>query len=415
MEATGLFTAALGLHSPWAVADVRFTPEQGEIHFDVACASRRLACPVCKALDQPIHDRKARSWQHLHFFQYRAFIHAELPRVACGGCGKTTQVDVPWARPGSGFTVLFEAMAVMLAKAMPVAQVAQMLGVGDGRLWRCLTQIIAQARKQESFAKVTRVGVDEKHVGRLGFVSVFHDAGPVRRVLYGCPGRKADVFSSFVQDLRAHQGRVDAIEAVTMDLSAAYQAGAARHLPQARLCFDRFHLIKLANEALEQVRRAEVKTHPELKGTRWGTLKRPQHWNREQINAMHWLSHSRLKTARAWRLKEALRHIMVEAGQGHPPERLFKGWIQWARRSRLAPFKRLGATLRDHLPGILNGFELGLSNGTAESINSKIQAAIARARGFRTHQNLMAVVYLIAGKLTHLPAPPCGRPLAMAP
>jgi len=84
--------------------------------------------------------------------------------VACGGCGKTTQVDVPWARPGSGFTLLFEAMAVMLAKAMPVAQVAQMLGVGDGRLWRCLTQIIAQARKQESFAKVTRVGVDEKHV-----------------------------------------------------------------------------------------------------------------------------------------------------------------------------------------------------------------------------------------------------------
>ena len=396
------------------MSDVRFAPEQGEIHFDVACASKRLACPLCNAVEQPIHDRKARSWQHLHFFQYRAFIHAEIPRVACSGCDKTTQVAVPWSRPGSGFTLLFEAMAVMLARAMPVAQVAQMLGVSDGRLWRALTQLIGQARDRESFAEVTRIGVDEKHVGRLGFVSVFHDAGPARRVLYGCPGRKADVFGHFVSDLRSHHGRVEAIEAVSMDLSAAYQAGAARHLPQALLCFDRFHLIKLANEALEQVRRAEVKTEPDLKGTRWGTLKRPDHWNREQIKAMHWLSHSRLKTARAWRMKEALRHVVIEAGQGKAPEPLFKEWIQWARRSRLAPFKRLGATLRDHLPGIINSFKLGLSNGTAESINSKIQAAIARARGFRTHQNLMAIIYLIAGKLTHLPAPPYAKPLAMA-
>lgn len=409
-----MFTAALGLQPPWEVVDVRFTPEQGEIHFDVACTARRLPCPACGAGEQPIHDRKARSWQHLHFFQYRAFIHADLPRVACGGCGKTSQVAVPWARPGSGFTLLFEAMAVALAKSMPVAQVAQMLGVSDGRLWRALTRVVSEARCKQSSAGVTRVGVDEKHVGRLGFVSVFHDAGPARRVLFATPGRKAEVFARFVDDLRAHEGRPEAVEAVFMDLSRAYQAGAAKHLPEAALCFDRFHLIKLANEAMEQVRRAEVKSEPSLKGTRWGTLKDARQWNEKQLTEMHWLSHSKLKTARAWRLKEALRTVLLEAGAGADPEPLLRRWISWARRSRLTPFKRQGATLRDHLTGIVNSFTLGLSNGTAESINSKIQAAVARARGFRTFEHLMAVVYLIAGKLTHLPAPPYAHPVPTA-
>lgn len=410
METTGLFTAALGLQPPWEVVEVRFTPEQGEIHFDVACTAKRLPCPACHAIDQPVHDRKSRSWQHLHFFQYRAFIHAYLPRVACGSCGKTSQVVVPWARPGSGFTLLFEAMAVALAKSMPLAQAAQMLGVSDGRLWRALTRLVGEAVAKQSFAEVTRIGVDEKHVGRQGYVSIFHDAGPERRVLFGTRGRDARVFDRFATDFQDHAGQPAAIEAVSMDLSKAYQAGAARHLPDAQLCFDRFHLIKLANEALEQVRREEVKTEPDLKGTRWGTLKDARHWNRQQINDMHWLSRSKLKTARAWRLKEALRTVMIEAGSGADPEPLLRRWISWARRSRLTPFKRLGATIRDHLPGIVNSFRLGLSNGTAESINSKIQAAIARARGFRTFDHLMAIIYLIAGKLTHLPAPPYARP-----
>ena len=107
-----LFTAALGLSAPWRVTDIRFAPEAGEIHFDIGCESLRLSCPVCGATDQSIHDRRDHTWQHLHFFQYRAFIHAPLPRVGCAACGKTTQVAVPWARPGSGFTLLFEALVL---------------------------------------------------------------------------------------------------------------------------------------------------------------------------------------------------------------------------------------------------------------------------------------------------------------
>jgi transposase len=102
MDSNLLFTSALAFKAPWQVSDIRFEPEQGAIHFDLVCDSKRLACPVCDQTDQPIDDRSPRTWQHLHFFQNQAFLHASLPRVKCGPCRKVTQVAVPWARPGSG-------------------------------------------------------------------------------------------------------------------------------------------------------------------------------------------------------------------------------------------------------------------------------------------------------------------------
>lgn len=404
MDPTDLFTAALGLATPWKVDDVRFDPDQGEIHFDVVCSEKRLPCPVCGEVDQPIHDRKSRTWQHLHFFQYKAFIHAALPRVACS-CGKTTQVEVPWANARSGFTLLFEALAITLAKHLPVRQVAHLLGVTDHRLWKSLDRIVNGAREKESHQGAHRIGVDEKHVGRLGYISVFHDADQ-RRTLFATKGKDKRVFAPFIEDLKAHEGDPEKIEAVSMDLSKSYQAGCRKHLQQADPCFDAFHLVKLANEALEEVRRAEVKEESDLKGIRWGTLKDASSWNENQIEIMHWLQRSGLKTARAWRMKERLREILQQARTGIDPIESLKQWVSWARRSRLAAFKRLGATIRDHIDGIINSYKHQMSNGTAESINSKIQAAIARARGFRTHDNLFTMIYLMTGKLTHLPRPP---------
>jgi len=193
-DPTDLFTTALGLQPPWRVEGVRFEPERGEIHFEVVCAEKRLPCPVCGQAAQPVHDRKGRTWQPLHVFQYLAYIHAQLPRVACGGCGKTTQVEVPWARERSGFTLLFEALALTLAQRLPVRQVAHLLGMTDQRLWAALNRLVAEACTKQSHGGVHRVGVDEKHVGRLGYLSLFHDA-EARRVLFVTPGRDQEVFA----------------------------------------------------------------------------------------------------------------------------------------------------------------------------------------------------------------------------
>ena len=401
-----LFTQALGLSAPWAVTSLDFRPAEGSIEFQVECQATRLPCPACGAAEQPIRDRIERRWQHLHFFQFRAFIQARLPRVACAHCGKTAQVEPPWSRPGSGFTLLLEAFVIALCQAMPAAHVARLLGVSDDRVWRVLRHHVAVARAQEDHAGVTRVSVDETS-SRRGhrYITLFHDSDE-RRLLFATPGRDAKTFASFADDLKAHGGDAAALTDVSMDMSGAYQAGAATVCPQATISFDPFHVVALASRALDQVRRAEVKHVPDLKGARWATLKAAPDWTREQIDTMHWLQRTPLKTARAWRLKEALRAIYRDRPDAACAEQRLRRWIGWARRSRLTPFKTLAATLRTHLSGIVAHFRSGLSNSFAEAMNAAIQAAKARAKGYATTDNMIAIAYLLCAKLRHLPRNP---------
>jgi transposase len=415
---TDLFTAALGLSAPWRVEKVRFEPEAREIHFDVVCEAKRLSCPRCAAPDQPIHDRLARDWQHLHFFQYRALIHAEVPRVRCAECGSkgetmVRQVAVPWARERSGFSLLFEALVVTLAgmSRMPVRQIGALLGVNPERLWRSLGALVDEACANVDMSEVKSVGIDEKHIGRGRVVTVVHEESGARRgrVLHVSEGGRGENVAGFVEALKAHGGRAEAIERCTMDMARSYISGVGKHLPNAALCFDPFHMVKLANEALEQVRRAEVRVEPALKRTRYHWLKNAEDWTRKEID-LHWLRMSGLKTARAWRMKQRLREILAwRRDPKVPVVTLMDHWIRWARRSRLAPFTRLGRTFKTHLEGIRNMLAQANSNAMAESINADLQSAIARARGFRTFRNLRTILYLLKGQLD-LPTHPFGAP-----
>ncbi len=410
MESTALFTAALGLQDPFKVSDIRFEPELGEIHFDLICDAKRLTCPACSEAAQPIHDRAQKTWQHLHFFQYKAFLHAPVPRVKCSACGKVTQTEVPWSRAGSGFTLLMDALVLTLAKKLPVSAIAQMFDVSEGRIWRAINAHVETARESMTYETVQALGVDEKFVGkRLGYLTIFHD--PLNpRVIGTAEGRKADTFDTFRKDFIAHQGDPEDIRFITMDMSKAFQAGARKQFPKAEICFDAFHVSQLVHDALDAVRRAEVKHESTLKGSRWGLLKRPKNWTKEQTTDMHWLQRSGLKTARAWRMKHRFQEIHRLCRAGEDPEPLYRAWISWARRSRLEPFKRLGATLKMHLPGILAAYRLGASNAVAENINSQIQAAIVRARGFKSLRSLTNIIFLTTGKLSNLPASPFLRP-----
>jgi transposase len=170
-------------------------------------------------------------------------------------------------------------------------------------------------------------------------------------------------FKRFAEDLKAHGGDPAAITDISMDMAAGFQAGAKAQCPQAAISFDHFHVAKLANTGLDEVRRAETKREPDLKGSRWGLLKSAEKWSFKQLTLLHRLQRSGLKTARAWRHKEALRTIYQKAESREQAEPMLRAWISWARRSRLPAFKRLGQTLRTHLHGILGQFESGLSNG----------------------------------------------------
>ena len=417
-----LFTTALGLQPPWHVAKVELNTGKRRIDFEVEHTGKRAACPACGMEHQLIHDRVRRSWRHLDFFQFEAWLHAEIPRVQCTGCGKTTQLPVPWAREGSGFTLLFEALGLSLCRELPVRQAANQMRVAPKRLWRRVRHYVEVARARDDMSGVRYVGIDETSVKRgHEYITVVHDL-EAKRLLFATPGRDHTTLQAFAQELRAHGGDPQGVEHACIDMSAAYAKGIAQALPGAQISYDRFHVVALANAAMDEVRREEMRssaaavrdaagTHSKktLRQLLWGMRKNPVSWTRAQFEAMHWLQRSNLKSARAWRLKQALRLVYREAGASNSEEiahGALTKWMSWARRSRLEPFKRLAATLKAHLAGVVRGMLDGRSNAYVEAMNGLLQQTKTAARGFRKVENFIAIAYLRMSKLEHLPKNP---------
>jgi transposase len=417
-----LFTSALGLQAPWRVEKVELDTSHRRIDFELTCDAKRLPCPLCEAADQGVHDRVKREWRHLDFFQFEAWLHAEVPRVSCVACGKTSQVDVPWAREGSGFTALFEALALSLCQELPVRQAAAMLRCSDKQLWRRIEHYVSAARKLDDMSEVSLVGIDETSLRKgQNYITVVHDLN-AKRLLFACEGRDHQTVVDFAVDLKAHGGDPEQIKHVCQDMSAAYAKGVGVALPQAQISYDRFHVIAMAHEAMDGVRRTEMSTQSQavkealgdndrklLKSLTWGMRKNPKGWSEKQLNAMHWLQHSTLKSARAWRLKMALRAVYAKATQdndGAQAKEDFLGWISWARRSRLEPFKKLAKTLHQRLDAVVRGMLDNRSNAYVEAMNGLLQQAKRAARGFRTASAFIAIAYLRMSKLKHLPSNP---------
>jgi transposase len=422
VEIETLFTSALGLQAPWVVKKVNLDTGRRRIDFELICTAKRHACPHCDAPEQRVHDRLMREWRHLDFFQFEAWLHAEVPRIACTNCAKTSQMDVPWAREGSGFTALFEALALSLCQTLPVRQAAQMLRCSDKQLWRRIEHYIEEARLQDDMSEVTLIGIDETSLRKgQNYITVVHDLAN-KRLLYACEGRDHKSVVDFASDLKAHGGDPDKIEHVCQDMSAAYTKGVGLALPKAQISYDRFHVVAMANEAMDSVRREEVKTQPQAvtgvfgdnnaklrKSLAWAMRRNPKDWSEKHAGAMHLLQRSTLKSARAWRLKMALRAVYANAAksndEGLAKDEL-KAWLSWAKRSRLEPFKKLAKTLADRLDAVVRGMVDNRSNAYVEAMNGLLQQAKRAARGFRSAKNFIAIAYLRMSKLKHLPSNP---------
>jgi transposase len=402
-----LFSQALGLVKPWEVTQVSLDVQANKIDLHIAWNSDAAACPACGAPDQALHDHRQRSWRHLDFFQYEAHVHCQLPRVQCNACKATCQLQVPWARTGSRFTLMFEALALTLAREMPVAACARILRSTSNAVWRQIDAHVALARTQESYADVKLIGIDETSCAKgHDYITLIHDLEQ-SRLIFATPGKDGTTIERFCLDIQTHQGRPEQIEVVCMDMSKAFIQGAAKHLPKAAIAFDRFHVIQMANRAVDLVRREEARGEDWLKKTRWAWLKDKSKWTDKERGKMDWMAYSRLKTARAWRIKEALRDIYALKAVPHETQAALKRWLRWAERSRLYPIEDLAKSIKTHWLGIVKSFERSfLHNGYVEAVNSLIQAAKAKARGYGTTAHFIAMSFLIAGKLTHLPACP---------
>ena len=399
MRDVDIFQLALGLTPPWEVASCEFSPEKKRL--DIRLTFPRgsvFVCPECGRVGLKAYDTLEKSWRHLNFFQHEAWLLAKVPRVKCEQCG-VKLVSVPWARPGSGFTLLFEALVMSMACALPIKTLAARIGETDTRIWRIVDHYVDDARARQSYADVSSFGVDETASKRgHNYVSVFVDMAR-RKVLFATEGKDASTLERFRAEFEEHGGAAEQITEVCCDMSQAFVSGVERHFPKAHITFDRFHIMKVLNEAVDEVRREEAKTRPELAKSRYVWLKNPEHLRqsqREQLAALT-LPKLNLKTARAWHIKLNFQELFQQKPEEAPA--FLKRWSFWATHSRLDPIKRAAATIRRHRDGILRWFTSRLSNGILEGLNSLIQAAKSRARGFRTTKNFIAMIYLLGAKL----------------
>lgn len=405
MRDTQLFEQALGLAPPWRVVRAAFDAEgrRLDVYLDFEPGAA-FACPECGGAGCKAHDTVAKSWRHLNFFQHEAHLHARVPRVRCGACG-VRLVAVPWARPGSGFTLLFEALVLALVKAMPVQAVARIIGEHDTRIWRVVHHYVAEARAAADFSHVRAVGVDETASKRgHQYITLFMDL-EASRLLFATAGRDSTTLAAFREDLEAHGGRGERVAELCLDMSPAFLKGAAASFPEASVTFDKFHVMQVINTAVDTVRREERKSRPELKGTRYVWLKNPAHLTPHQQGRLEELDVRRLalKTARAYHLRLAFQELWTVAAD--EAAAFIKRWYFWATHSRLQPMIDVARTVRRHQDGILRWCQSRLSNGLLEGVNSLVQAAKAKARGYRSTRNLIAMAYLIAGKLAFRPLP----------
>lgn len=398
MRDVDLFAQALDLSEPWRVDRSQFDPpaRRLDLYLDFAPGGR-FSCPSCAAPDRPVHDSTRKSWRHLNFFEHEAHLHARVPRVRCDRCG-VRQVAVPWARPESGFTLLFEALLMALVSEMPVRAVAHLVGEHDTRLWRVLHHYVDVGRAAADFSTTTRVGLDETSRRRgHHYISLFVDLDQPR-LLFATPGRDGSTLGRFRADLLDHGGQPEAIGELVMDMSPPFITGAARYFPDAQVTFDRFHLMWNLNFAIDEVRRGEQRSGLRgLKRSRYLWLRRADHLSDRQRVEVGRLATAYPETGRAYRLKLAFDDFWQQ-----PPaaaEAYLERWCRWAERSRIEPLRVFAAMVRAHWQGILRWATSRISNGILEATASLIQAAKRRARGYRTTANLIAIAYLISGKL----------------
>ena len=394
-----LFREALTLEDPWTVTDVAFSLEEKRLDITIDFArGSTFCCPVCGEEGARAYDTHQESWRHLNFFQYEAYIHARVPRVRCPNKCGIKKVNIPWARAGSGFTKLFEALIMMLSREVPVAVIARMLGEQDTRIWRIIHYYVGEAREKMDFKDVRSIAVDEtSNKKKHDYISLFYDMDR-RRILFGTPGKDASTVERFCEDLKSHGGNPESILQATCDMSPAFIAGITTNLPNAAITFDHFHIMKIMQDAVDRVRREESKETHLLTHTRYLWLKNPNDLKDSQRQKIDQLS-PYLKTGRAYRIRLSLQEFFLQPTR-EDAEAFLTKWYFWATHSRLDPVIKAAKSIKEHWEGVLNWFDSGISTGVLEGINSLIQAAKARARGYRTMKNFITMAYLIAGDLT---------------
>ncbi len=398
-----LFASALGIQLPWYVESISLDLAKGELNIKVSFKRGSLFKYVDEQTgeisEHKAYDTSEKKWRHMNFFQYRCYLQARIPRIKLDN-GKVKQVKAPWEGISHGFTLLFEALTVQLAKLMPVHQVSKTIGTYDQKVWDILKCYTETCRELSDYSEVQQVGMDETAARRgHDYVTLFVDMQE-KMTLFVTAGKSNETIKDFVEDLQQHGGNAENIQQVSCDMSPAFIKGVAENLSSADITFDKFHIIKILNKAVDKVRKDEIKTNPILRDSKFVFLKNQVNYSKKQKEKYRDISMSKLniKTFKALQIRESFQQIYLCEKKDNF-ESLLKKWYFWATHCRIPHIIEAAKSIKRHWDGVVNWANSRITNGLLEGFNSIFQAAKAKARGYKKIETIKTIIYVLTGKL----------------
>lgn len=419
MRATTAFNKMLEIPGA-TVTEITFTPEG--IVVGLRRRFYRLTCP-CGTTVGATYDSSVRRWRHLDLGSCRLLLEAEIRRLYCPRCERVRTEQVPWARPGARHTKDFEEVVAFLAQRADKTTVARLMRCSWEAVANIVMRVVADHIDGSRLDDLFRIGVDDVSY-RKGhrFLTVVADHDRNGAVVWAAEGRRSETLKAFYDELGDE--RKAKLQAVSLDMGVAYASATTAEVPHAIQCVDPFHVIALANAAIDKARRwawnIERKAHPKprrgmgrpkkgspptptrprwVKRTRWALVKDPADLNPSQLEVLHRLKSERSALFRCWQLKEGLRDLFRLERPEDAAQHLDQ-WLAWACRSRIPSFVALSKTIRANRDRILAAVELGLSNSKLEGLNSKIRLINHRGYGHHSAAAVISMIYLCCGGIS---------------
>ena len=403
----------LGLGTEWEVWDCRFDAETGLVTLYIRETQQLWAsyrCPDDGGEVTCYDHTEELVWRHLNVFEHRCQIHCRLPRARCRLCRKTHRVRPPWEGLSKHFTRGFEALALLLMREMPVARVAEVVDEHDTRLWRMLFAHVEAAYRAKDMSEVTRLGVDEMCI-RKGreYLTIFADLKG-KAVLFATEGKDKETWDRFIAEWEKHEGHRHQLLQVSMDMSKAYRAAVSEWSKHAVIIFDKYHVVAHVNASVDQVRKYELRYGPlsireALKRTLWIWRKNRENLTEKEQERLARIEHKNLWTAKAYQMRLVFQDIYRSA-TAEEAKRRFLVWCRWVRmvaaqapRYYFAAMVGSAKMVINHLDGILAHWKDKVTNAFMEGLNSVFSATKRKARGYKSSEHLIAVLYLVAAKL----------------
>jgi transposase len=397
-----MMAGSLGLKEPWYIEKAGFDSEEMAVRIHVGVRKTvAIVCPACGGETKRFgYEKSERVWRHGDCMFYPCYVHCRRPKVLCSHCG-VKQLNAPFERKNSRFTLLFEGYAMMLLAGAPIAKTAEWLRCDEKSLVKIMRHWVNKAVSKTDLSETAMLAIDETSFKRgHRYVTLVIDAAK-RRVIDVEEGREIKAVEMFAEKLFAKGGDPKKVTAITSDMSKTFLPAIEKHFPNAENIIDKFHVKKVLIDALDEVRKAEQRTVADKKGLFCGRrlfMIPERKLTVEQLEKLAEMSKRYPQTGRAYRIVSGLDDFYASRTV-EEAEAAFQSLHSWMRRCRLGPMKSAAQTLMRHRGKILNFFKNRLTNAVCEGINSVVQAVKRKARGFHTFEGYSAMIYLVAGKL----------------